>query len=218
MFRKVLLAAVVPAIFAGMLTTGTAVAGPTTVYCLNGVSTTLPASVSYPGGSVMLNESPGALDFIGTSGGGFWAGNSVAFGPTTVRSNIPLFDHASFWVGGASGYSTNYVSAGACTVGYTPGPPHVAVCIALKRGDGTTGLFQDIPINDWNDSNGAYFAAPAANWVEGLGLTCDNPVALGYKSAGYNVAWGGLKDPNNDPKALRGSGFNNIYPYFVKAA
>jgi hypothetical protein len=217
MFRKILVAAVVPAVVAGMMTTGTAAAGPTTVYCLNGVSTTLPASVGYPSGSVSLDEST-ALTWISTAGGGFWAGNSVAFGPTTVGSNIPGFDHSSFWVGGVSGYSTNFVSAGACQVGYTPGPPHVAVCIALKRGDGTMGLFQDIPIADWNDPNGAYFAAPAANWVEGLGLTCDNPVALGYKSAGYNVAWGGLQDPNNDPKALRGSGFNNIYPYFVKAS
>ncbi len=37
--------------------------------------------------------------------------------------------------------------------------------------------FQQITVADWNDSKGRYFDAPAANWVEGLGLTCDNPLA-----------------------------------------
>jgi len=201
----------VPAIVAGMMTTGTASAGPTTVYCLNGVSTTLPASVSFPGGSASLDEGS-ALFIIGFSGGGFWAGTN---GIATFVAFQGGFDPSVWFL---SGYSTNFVSVGACKVGYSPGPPHVAVCIALKRGDGTTGLFQDIPVTDWNDPSSPYFAAPAANWVEGLGLTCDDPVALGYKAAGYSVAWGGLQDPNNDPKALRGSGFNNIYPYFVKVA
>lgn len=54
---------------------------------------------------------------------------------------------------------------------------------------GTTGLFQQITVAQWNDKEGEFFNAPAANGVEVVGLTCDNPVALGYKSAGYNVAW-----------------------------
>ena len=67
----------------------------------------------------------------------------------------------------------------------------------------------------WKNKDGKYFDAPAANWVEGIGLTCDNPAALGYKAAGYNVAWGGSQDSGHDPNGVRGSGFNNIYPYFV---
>ncbi len=82
--------------------------------------------------------------------------------------------------------------------------------------DGTLGLFQAITVADWNDSKGQYFDAPAANWVEGLGLTCDNPLALGYKAAGYSVSWGAIRAPNHDPKGIRGSGFNDIYPYFTK--
>ena len=84
------------------------------------------------------------------------------------------------------------------------------------RGDGTMGMFQEITVADWNNPNGEYYDAPAANWVDGMGLTCDNPLALGYKAAGYNVAWGGLPDEASDPHGLRASGFNNIYPYFTK--
>lgn len=69
---------------------------------------------------------------------------------------------------------------------------------------------------NWNDPDGPYFDAPAAHSIEGLGLTCDNPVALGFKPAGYDVAWGGAPDAVHDPKGVRGSGFNNIYPNFAK--
>ena len=66
---------------------------------------------------------------------------------------------------------------------------------------GQPAAFQQITVADWNDSKGRYFDAPAANWVEGLGLTCDNPLALGYRAAGFYVAWGGKPDQNHDPRA-----------------
>ncbi len=115
------------------------------------------------------------------------------------------------------GYTTNYVALGACkAAAWVHVLSHVGVCKWLMRGDGTMGMFQEITVADWNNPNGQYYDAVAANWVEGMGLTCDNPVALGYKAAGYNVAWGGKPDEANNPGGLRASGFNNIYPYFIK--
>ena len=92
----------------------------------------------------------------------------------------------------------------------------MAVCKYLIRADGKLGLFQEIKVPDWNEPKGQYYDAPAANWVEGLGLTCDDPVALGYKATNTFVAWGGKPAPDHDVKGVRGSGFNNIYPYFTK--
>jgi hypothetical protein len=43
-----------------------------------------------------------------------------------------------------------------------------------------------------------------------------HPVALGYESVGYNVAWGGNPDPAHDAGGVCASGLNNIYPYYVK--
>jgi len=90
------------------------------------------------------------------------------------------------------------------------------VCKLLKRGDGTTGLFQEITVADWNDKTGLYFDARSANWVDGVGLTCDDPVGLGYTSTGIKVAWGGKPASDNDPKGVRGAGLNDIYPRFRK--
>jgi len=78
------------------------------------------------------------------------------------------------------------------------------------------GLLQEITVADWNDPNGQYDDAPAANWVEGVRLTCDDPVALGFASAGSNVAWGGKPDSGHDPNGVRASGFDDIRPYVVK--
>ena len=33
-------------------------------------------------------------------------------------------------------------------------------------------------------------------------------------ATGTKVAWGGTPDPNHDPRGVRGSGFNDIYPLF----
>jgi len=205
-----LLAAAVVA--ASSLGVGTAAAAPDTVYCLNGVSTTLPAAVGYTGGSVNLSEG-NAQGIIRSFGGKFYAG----FFPAAARPALYLEDFPGDVPNGvlAPGFSLNFVSLGACAAGPPP-VTHVAVCKVLLRADGTLGAFQAIPVAVWNDSAGQYFDAPAANWVDGLGLTCDNPVALGYKAAGYSVSWGAGRDPNHDAKGVRGSGFNDIYPYFTK--
>jgi hypothetical protein len=206
MRAKILIAAIVT-VAVGFVLPGIATAAPDTVYCLNGVSTLLPAGVSYTGGTATLGE--GAATFaIANSGGLFYAGaiggRSFVFLP--VGGEAPTLD---------PGYSTNFVSLGSCTA-FVPSITYVSVCKWLLRSDGLVGLFQQIRVPDWNDSKGQYFDAPAANWVEGLGLTCDNPVALGYKATNTFVAWGGKPAPDHDAKGVRGSGFNNIYPYFTK--
>jgi hypothetical protein len=206
MRRKILIAAIA-AVAIGFVLPGTASAAPGTLYCVNGVSTTLPTGVSFSGGSATLSE--GAANFaINNSGGLFYAGSiggrSFIFLPEGGQA--PTLD---------PGYSTNFVSLTGCTA-FVPAITHVAVCKYLIRADGKLGLFQEIKVPDWNEPKGQYYDAPAANWVEGLGLTCDDPVALGYKATGTFVAWGGKPAPDHDVKGVRGSGFNNIYPYFTK--
>lgn len=204
------IAAIVALAAAACLTAGPAGATHGDLYCLNGQTTTLPAGVAYSGGSA--NLSAATAHTIVTVGGTFWAGF------------LPSFNRSGLWVSStppppgtfAPGFSTNFVALGACTVTGPPPVRHIAVCKLLPRADGTTGLFQAIQVPDWNDPKGQYFDAPAANWVEGLGLTCDNPVALGYRAAGYNVSWGGKQAPDHDARGVRGSGFNNIYPYFTR--
>ncbi len=187
---------------------------PDTVYCLNGVSTTLPAtigasSVSAGSNTVSFTEAY-ALDAISLGGGIFYYGYVTGGGWFLSRAPGVPYAPSAF----ESGYSTNQVGLGACAA-TSPGVTHVGVCKLLERADGTTGLFQHIAVADWNDAEGPYFDAPAASWVEGLGLTCDDPVGLGYKATGTKVAWGGQPDPNHDPRGVRGSGFNDIYPLFT---
>ena len=180
------------------------------LYCLNGQTTTLPAGVPYAGGSATL--SAGAAHAIVDVGGTFWAGFISSLGRSGLWVSSTPPPPGTF----EPGYSTNVVSLGACTATGPPPVTHVAVCKLLPRADGTTGLFQAIQVPLWNDPKGQYFDAIAANWVEGLGLTCDDPVALGYRATNTFVSWGGKTAPNHDPKGVRGSGFNNIYPYFAK--
>ena len=194
------------------LTAGTASAAPDTLYCLNGATTTLPAGVSYSGGSANLSETNARI--VISLGGTFWAGFVVSRGRPGIY--IPDFPGDTPPPGVfAPGFSANFVGLGQC-VGGAPAVTHVAVCKVLARADGTTGAFQAIPVPVWNAADGQYFDAPAANWVDGLGLTCDNPLALGYKAAGYSVSWGGKRAPDHDARGVRGSGFNDIYPYFTK--
>lgn len=190
--------------YAAAALVGPASAAPNTIYCLNGVTTTLPAtitasSISAGTRSVAYTEYFASIDIP--------RGGVVDFGYVTADAEWEwLLSPASL----EPGYATVTIAAGECTS--RPGVTHVGVCKLLPRGDGTTGLFQQITVADWNEPDGKYFDAPAASWVEGLGLICDNPVALGYKAAGYTVAWGGKPDPGHDPKGVRGSGFTNIYP------
>ena len=184
------------------------------LYCLNGASTSLPAGIS--ASSVTAGDLNASLDeataqwiIANSSNGLFYLG----YHPDDGNWYIYIGSSAGSFL--EPGFSTNFVGVGTCQAG-SAAVTHVGVCKALKRADGTMGRFQEISVAQWNNPSGPYFDAPAANWVEGLGLTCDDPVALGYKSAGYNVAWGGKQDPNHDPNGVRASGFNNIYPYFTK--
>ncbi|MGI8974001.1 MAG: hypothetical protein ACR2HI_07470 [Gaiella sp.] len=44
----------------------------------------------------------------------------------------------------------------------------------------------------------------------------DTVYCLNGEAAGYSVSWGGKRAPDHDLKGVRGSGFNDIYPYFTK--
>jgi hypothetical protein len=186
-------------------------AAPDTVYCLNGVSTTLPATVTASsvnhGSTSAAFDEPGATYWIAQTGGTFYFG-WLTTAPGWLYRPTPTSMEA--------GYTTNTVALGACVATAAPGITHVGVCKLLPRADGTTGLFQQITVAEWNDPDGRYFDAPAASWVEGLGLTCDNPLALGYKATGIKVAWGGRPDPGNQPNGVRASGLNDIYSLFVR--
>jgi hypothetical protein len=196
------------AVMVGVLAPAPAKAADPTQFCLNGVTYTEPVGIFFEGEYLFSFDVGDAafLQDVAIPPGVFYVG--YIEGELGAWISEPGIEAAL-----APGWDVYYTSLGACA---EPGITHVGVCKMLLRGDGTTGMFQVIPLAQWNDTTSAYYDAPAANWVEGMGLTCDNPIALGYKDAGYKVAWGGKPAPNNDPKGLRGSGNNNIYPYFTK--
>lgn len=195
-----------------MLSATTAAAQEVTYYCVNGLTVPPPAPIT------ASSETAGSITLYVDEE---WAAHILHDAPSGVFY-VGYYPPEEDWFWGTDsegfedGYSTNYASLGACQAAWAPAPPRVAVCKMLMRGDGVVGMFQNITLAQWNDKESQYFDAPAANWIEGMGLTCDNPVALGYKAAGYNVAGGGVPDPGHDPNGVRGSGFNNIYPYFIK--
>ncbi len=216
MSRLLRLLAVVAAIAAASVTAaGSAAAAPDTLWCLNGKTTTLPTTVAGGGGAITLRE--GLADVLTR----FTIGNDGVFqvGQVTpggrIFVNIPDFrgDTGGF----LPGFSNNVILRGPC-VTVVAAVTHLGACKSggLLRTDGTTGVFQEITVADWNDPKGRFFDATAANWLEGRGLTCDDPVALGYKAAGYSVSWGGKQDPGHQTNGVRGAGFNNIYPYYTK--
>ncbi len=162
-----------------------ATAAPDTIYCVNGVSTTLPTTVTassvtgIPQSFALSFDESQATTAITLHGGTAYAGYRGA----PINNWYVFF--APFAPGAfEAGYTQIQVSLGACTTGgattVVPAVAHVGVCKLLPRADGTTGLFQQISVAEWNDPGGRYFDAPAASWVDGLGLTCDDAVGLGY--------------------------------------
>lgn len=92
----------------------------------------------------------------------------------------------------------------------TPTPPPVVVVPSVqvnRSGTCVNGVFTNLTTNAFNYGANTIVAVPAF-WVQGLGETCDNPVALGYKAAGYNVSDAGTID-TAAPQF-------NVYPYYVK--
>jgi len=187
---------------------------PAATYCITGPGGpwTVPPSavVTFDGVSRSLSSYAAELSISGY-GGIIYVGRSIFLSGEVIVA-LSNMDPGLFL---EPGWATYRVTMGACKLAAPPSVTYVAVCKSLPRADGTTGLFQQITVADWNDAKGKYFDAPAANWVDGLGLTCDVPA--GYKAAGYKVAWGGKAAPDNDANGKRASGQNDIYPFYVKA-
>lgn len=76
-----------------------------------------------------------------------------------------------------------------------------------RSGTCVNGVFTDLTTDQF--AYGANASISPANWVQGLGETCDNPAALGYVAAGYNVSDAGTVD-TAAPQF-------NVYPFWVKA-
>jgi hypothetical protein len=100
-----------------------ALAQPGSVYCVNGVSTTLPTTITFAGGSRSLTA--GIADnivSISFDNSTFYLGfASGGGGPFFFIPDSPTFDPATAL---APGYSTNSVSHGACAAGTRiPGIP-----------------------------------------------------------------------------------------------
>jgi hypothetical protein len=106
-----------------VVTASTALAQTATVYCVNGVSTTLPTTLTFAGGSrsfteataetVIANSFNNSTFYLGLTTGGA--------GPFFFIPDSPTFDPATVL---AAGYSTNSVSRGACGAGArVPGIP-----------------------------------------------------------------------------------------------
>ncbi len=191
---------------AGALSARATAAPDTNPPGVNGVSTTLPTTVTassvtgIPQSFALSFDESQATTAITLHGGTAYAGYRGA----PINNWYVFF--APFAPGAfEAGYTQIQVSLGACTTrgGATtvvPAYAHVGVCKLLPRADGTTGLFQQISVAEWNDPGGRYFDAPAASWVDGLGLTCDDAVGLGYRATGTRVAWGGEAVPGPRPE------------------
>lgn len=103
---------------------------------------------------------------------------------------------------GATNIKEVSVTAGRCAPGapgrtvFVPMPARVAVCSPqpMLRGDGSMGIYHDIPIAQWLDKASKYFGMPAAKYAKGgpvNGTTCDN--LPGYRSTGRKVDASGLQ-------------------------
>ena len=86
---------------------------------------------------------------------------------------------------------------------------------AYRAGDGSFGSFLTIAESEFNTGNytdalGANWTVTPANFVKGVGATCDNPQNAGYVYSGYNVSADGTVD-------VAAPQFN-IYPYWIPAS
>jgi hypothetical protein len=99
-------------------------------------------------------------------------------------------------ISGGGGSSGRSGSAGSSPT-VEPEPARIAICTAkpIQRTDGTVGTFADVLASEYPASDPAspYYAAVPANYVQGLGLTCDN--LPGYTDAGYKVNGEGARAP-----------------------
>jgi hypothetical protein len=95
-----------------------------------------------------------------------------------------------------------------------PQPARTAICTAkpVLRTDGTIGTFNDVLASQYPTSDPAspYYGAVPANYLQGIGLTCD--ILPGFTDAGYKVNGEGVRAP----AGLEAS-WPAPYEYYTKA-
>jgi hypothetical protein len=112
-----------------------ALAQTATVYCVNGVSTTLPTTLTFTGGSRSFGEATAeAVINNSFNGSTFYLGFTIGGGgPFFFIPDSPTFDPATVL---APGYSINSVSRGACAAGTrAPGIPGSSFMCASGYGE-----------------------------------------------------------------------------------
>jgi hypothetical protein len=104
---------------------------------------------------------------------------------------------------------------------HNPPPPSIGVAITevapqvdrMGACEVVSGAYVDVTsvqffAGQFTDSNGVFQNLVPANWEQGVGETCDNPLNQGYHYAGYLVDDGGSVYTQD-------TSFN-VYPLYVK--
>lgn len=185
-------------------TTSAASAEGNAKWCLDGATTSLPVTMTVPQGSRDLTE--GVAQAVINSGGTFYFGYHAGIGRLLFMIGGSDQDAEEAFEEGWTGPHT--ISAGACAGTFKPMPARVAICSSqpMERGDGTMGVYQDIPIAQWLDEESPYYGFSAAKFAKGgpvNGTTCDN--LPGYKATGQLV----------DASGLQQGGNGQVYPEYV---
>lgn len=84
---------------------------------------------------------------------------------------------------------------------------------AFRVADASKGFFVDVTgeqllAGSFVDGNGNSWKVTPANWVKGVGATCDNPLLQGYKYSGFKVDDSGTVN--------QAAPQFNIYPFYTK--
>lgn len=148
-------------------------------YCVGGqtVDAANRATVMYKGGSVTISRVLASVIFNLYPGGKFFVGTDAEFGFEVIAMEPSRL--APGWSG------PHRVTVGACAVAEAPKPQHIAVCspTVVDRPGDIPGIFLTVEYDAWADTSGPYNKMPPANFVEGVGLTCD-PAPAGYVRKG----------------------------------
>lgn len=166
----------------------------------SGAVTTVATLSNSPNGSGAMNAAS-----FGCDGTSLWAmdsgrGSSASWLVTVDTSTGAMTSHGLSNVGNLDALTWK---CGAASAPLARG--EYCAAQAVKRADGTTGIYVDL-LEDQPAADPAYAGATRALYAAGLGLTCDNLTVAGYKDAGYKVNSSGDRSGTPD----------DVYEYFAK--